>query len=168
MKKMKKISLFLSALFLLTMFACAPKQKEAYQAETQLQDQEQQFKELADDTSSVTPVVSSEMAEPEQTSTAVVLNPPHGQPGHICEIPVGSPLPASPAKATPATKKIETAKPVEKAQRLNPPHGEPGHRCEIAVGAPLDTPAPASAPPASNGSFTPTVENAARLKPGQR
>ena len=23
------------------------------------------------------------------------LNPPHGQPGHICEIPVGSPLPAS-------------------------------------------------------------------------
>jgi hypothetical protein len=165
---MKKISLYLAALLLLTMFACTPKQKETYQAETQLQSQEQPLKALFDDTSSITKDVSSENVVTEQSSTAVVLNPPHGQPGHICEIPVGSPLPASPAKTTPATKKIETVKPVEKAQRLNPPHGEPGHRCEIAVGAPLDTPAPASAPPASNGSFTPTVENAARLKPGQR
>lgn len=170
---MKKIPFSLSVLFLIAMVSCTPKQKEANQTQAQPQTQEQQINETVVDTLKTTPLVSSEKAVPEQTSTAVVLNPPHGQPGHLCEIPVGSPLPSSPAKTTPEVKKIETAPKVETAQRLNPAHGEPGHRCEIPVGAPLDTPAPASATPAaapapSSGSFTPSVENAARLKTGQR
>jgi hypothetical protein len=164
---MKKISLFLIVLFLYTMVACTAKQKEINQ--TQLQNQEQQLKALVEDTSSIIPTAASENVVTEQTSAAVVLNPPHGQPGHICEIPVGSPLPPSSAKTSPETKKIETAPPPKIAQRLNPAHGEPGHRCEIPVGAPLDTPAPTSTPSAaSSGSFTPTVENASRLKTGQR
>jgi hypothetical protein len=169
---MEKKSLILPALFLLTLMACTPKQKEAYQSETQLQNQEQSIKTVIDDTSSIAPLVSSEKVVPEQTSAAVVLNPPHGQPGHLCEIPVGSPLPATPGKTKPETEKIKTTPPVETAKRLNPPHGQPGHRCEIAVGAPLDTPAPTSrstsTPAASSGSFTPTVENAAKLKSGKR
>ncbi len=48
-------------------------------------------------------------------------NPPHGQPGHRCDIPVGAPL-------TTATNSSVT---------LNPPHGQPGHRCDIPVGEPL-------------------------------
>ncbi len=52
------------------------------------------------------------------------LNPPHGQPGHICEIPVGEPLPEA---------QQEQGEVV-----LNPPHGEPGHVCEIPVGEPLN------------------------------
>ena len=55
------------------------------------------------------------------TGGAVVLNPPHGQPGHRCDIPVGEPLPAT------ASNNV----------RLNPPHGQPGHRCDIPVGSPL-------------------------------
>ncbi len=59
------------------------------------------------------------------TESAPRLNPPHGEPGHICEIPVGAPLPVEPSSQL-------VAEP-----RLNPPHGEPGHICEIPVGAPL-------------------------------
>ena len=67
------------------------------------------------------------------------LNPPHGEPGHRCEIPVGAPLDGAPV-APP-----ESAKPSAEAvkadggdKNLNPPHGEPGHRCEIPVGSPLN------------------------------
>jgi hypothetical protein len=76
-----------------------------------------------------------------------LLNPPHGQPYHICEIPVGSPLPttnqAGTARATgtsQATAAPAATTPVAAAQespRLNPPHGQPGHICEIPVGSPL-------------------------------
>lgn len=53
--------------------------------------------------------------------TSLTRNPPHGQPGHRCDIPVGDPLP------------VVTNSNV----KLNPPHGQPGHRCDIAVGSPL-------------------------------
>ncbi len=93
------------------------------------------------------------------------MNPSHGQPGHRCDIPVGSPLStpvAKPAAATPpaqsgtveksftvtppannnavpALLSTETAnsKPVATKDGTNPVHGQPGHRCDIAVGAPL-------------------------------
>jgi hypothetical protein len=53
------------------------------------------------------------------------LNPPHGMPGHRCDIDVGKPLASKEAPKT--------------AAGLNPAHGQPGHRCDIAVGAPLDS-----------------------------
>jgi hypothetical protein len=166
--KMKNTFVLISVLFLFAMISCGPRQNESKETQAEAPGQTQ-LKESIADTSGTTSDIAPAQEVSEQTSTAVVLNPPHGQPGHICEIPVGSPLPSSSAKTTPPTKKIETAPKVETAQRLNPPHGEPGHRCEIPVGAPLDTPAPTSAPSAaSTGSFTPTVENAAKIKSGQR
>ena len=67
------------------------------------------------------------------------LNPPHGAPGHRCDIAVGQPLgskpppiPTGPA-VTPDSVKAMLAK------GLNPPHGQPGHRCDIDVGAPLNS-----------------------------
>jgi len=93
------------------------------------------------------------------------MNPSHGQPGHRCDIPVGSPLNtpvAKPVAATPAAQggtveksftvtppannpavpallstETANAKPVATAEGTNPVHGQPGHRCDIAVGAPL-------------------------------
>lgn len=92
------------------------------------------------------------------------MNPSHGQPGHRCDIPVGSPLNTPVAKpvaatsaqggtveksftvtppannAVPALLSTETAnntKPVATKEGTNPVHGQPGHRCDIAVGAPL-------------------------------
>ena len=88
--------------------------------------------------------------------TAPGMNPPHGEPGHRCDIAVGAPLnsPAgktttqtvtpttasTPAKTLPATVAAAAAPAVDangKALALNPAHGQPGHRCDIAVGAPL-------------------------------
>lgn len=90
------------------------------------------------------------------------MNPPHGQPGHRCDIAVGAPLNSAPAQTTaaastaqsgsvtknftvtpppannnavPALLSTETTQTV--AEGMNPAHGQPGHRCDIAVGAPL-------------------------------
>ena len=92
-----------------------------------------------------------------QVQTTAGLNPPHGQPGHRCEIPVGAPLDSKPAQKTqPQTTQVVTTKPAEQPVMkinsnsgsttitgtstppgMNPPHGQEGHRCDIAVGAPL-------------------------------
>lgn len=82
------------------------------------------------------------------------MNPPHGEPGHRCDISVGAPLNSKPAQpnTNPATT-ISTGgvntivqNPAQKTlPGMNPAHGEPGHRCDIAVGAPLNSkPAPAA------------------------
>ena len=80
------------------------------------------------------------------------LNPPHGQPGHRCDIAVGAPLNTKPAPNGAAQPTVVTTQqpaqnntvvtqmPAQKtAPGMNPPHGEPGHRCDIAVGAPLNS-----------------------------
>lgn len=88
------------------------------------------------------------------------MNPPHGQPGHRCDIAVGAPL-NSPKQTKPATgagsavvqqvTPSMTAQPNSSAPAIltpnaaqtttapgmNPPHGQPGHVCSVAVGAPL-------------------------------
>jgi hypothetical protein len=84
--------------------------------------------------------------------TAKGMNPPHGQPGHRCEIAVGAPLDSKPAaKPATATATAPTTLPnfsqqpqpvapaAPTAPGMNPAHGQPGHRCEIAVGAPLNS-----------------------------
>ncbi len=87
--------------------------------------------------------------------TAPGMNPPHGQPGHRCDIAVGAPLNSKPAPATTTGTTVrgqpqqvtmtEVANKIKTAPGMNPPHGEPGHRCDIAVGAPLNSkPAPAT------------------------
>ena len=84
--------------------------------------------------------------------TAPGMNPPHGQPNHRCDIPVGAPLNSK--KAEPTTVKstdiqTSTTTPIAVPQNntsstsvaagMNPEHGQPGHRCDIPVGAPLPT-----------------------------
>ncbi|UMQ40340.1 hypothetical protein MKS83_13130 [Chryseobacterium sp. Y16C] len=100
-------------------------------------------------------------AQPSQMVTASGMNPPHGQPGHRCDIPVGQPLNAAPTQnAQPGAQNItvnanqgqtiqidpnslkqvnNTNKPGKIAPGMNPPHGEPGHRCDIPVGQPLNS-----------------------------
>ncbi len=101
------------------------------------------------------------------TSTGVMLNPPHGEPGHRCDIAVGAPLPndnnvvaqaqtqAHPVSQNEAMPVVSGGMPQQvvqvqqpqtqrayvgpKGEKLNPPHGQPGHRCDIPVGAPLNS-----------------------------
>ena len=85
-------------------------------------------------------------------ATAKGMNPPHGQAGHRCDIPVGAPLnsPAAPAQpnskvtttpqmtVTPTTSATATTTPTTPTpEGMNPPHRQAGHRCDIAVGAAL-------------------------------
>ncbi|RCW38925.1 hypothetical protein [Marinilabilia salmonicolor] len=100
----------------------------------------------------------------EENDAEVMLNPPHGEPNHRCDIPVGAPL-------NPLSANEENDAEV----MLNPPHGEPNHRCDIPVGAPLNT-APTNTtrqttnrqvqttvPDLANNPTAPTIENAKRL-----
>ncbi len=106
------------------------------------------------------------------TATAPGMNPPHGQPGHRCDITVGAPLNSPPGKtattapatqpvvtstAQPAVTSTPTAPPVKTAPGMNPPHGEPGHRCDITVGAPLNS-APAKPTTTKTATETKTSE----------
>lgn len=85
-------------------------------------------------------------------ATAKGMNPPHGQAGHRCDIPVGASLNSPAASAqpnskvtttpqmtvTPTTSAIATTTPTTSTpEGMNPPHGQEGHRCDIAVGAAL-------------------------------
>ncbi len=92
------------------------------------------------------------------TVTAPGMNPPHGQPNHRCDIPVGAPLNsppkssnAAPSATTQSNSPVQiTTTPITSSQLnspnqttaegMNPPHGQPNHRCDIAVGVPLDSP----------------------------
>lgn len=109
-------------------------------------------------------VTANQTITPTQVTKAG-MNPPHGQPGHRCDIAVGAPLNSPPGK-TAAVPKAGTAvtqqitpgsfitTPAQTTQQagtpaildpnapvtapgMNPPHGQLGHQCGIAVGAPL-------------------------------
>lgn len=91
----------------------------------------------------------------QQAPAGVKLNPPHGEPGHICEIAVGAPLPADgvappPVEAAPArpvpinpgatsviNQPLNTVVNTGPKPKFNPPHGQPWHTCDLEVGAPL-------------------------------
>lgn len=96
------------------------------------------------DTATLPDIVNSDASTPERiTTSSGNLNPAHGQPGHRCDIPVGSPLnspPSNSATQNPSPVNITQSPssiPVKTAPGMNPPHGEPGHDCAIPVGSPL-------------------------------
>lgn len=118
---------------------------------------------------------------PATQGSGVTLNPPHGQPGHRCDIAVGAPLPndgnvvaqaqsqdhpVSQGEAMPVVsggmpqQVVQVQQPQAqqsyvgpKGEKLNPPHGQPGHRCDIPVGAPLNS-KPAAQPAAAQPQVT--------------
>lgn len=88
-------------------------------------------------------------------ASGVKLNPPHGEPGHLCEIAVGAPLPAegaapapievTPPRPTPINpgatsvinQPLNTVVNSGPKPKFNPAHGQPWHTCDLEVGAPL-------------------------------
>jgi len=161
-----------AAVVLGTMISCSSGQKETKPMPVQEQNQVPQTVLSVDTSAAISSVpatvpataISNGSAIVNTTATAPELNPPHGQPFHRCDIPVGSPLnaAAATAKTAPVVNKTGTAPTLENAARLNntqtsnpaapivananatatapklnPPHGQPFHRCDIAVGSPL-------------------------------
>lgn len=107
------------------------------------------------------------IATTQPVKTAKGMNPPHGQPGHRCDIPVGAPLNSKPGTTTTTSKDnglgmtvtpanvssngaitpqnnnntpalLSTGNTATTAAGMNPAHGQPGHKCEIPVGSPLN------------------------------
>jgi len=119
--------------------------------------------------------------QPQAQATAPGMNPPHGQPGHRCDIAVGAPL-NQPAKMTASSPQAPStitkitptaAAPAKTAPGMNPPHGQAGHRCDIAVGAPLNSPVKttsvqtASSPTGSPVTITPgVISSDGKVTPG--
>lgn len=89
------------------------------------------------------PAISAAPASDSLTSPGV--NPPHGQPGHRCDIPDGTPL--TPPTEVNATSSLSATNPLSVSpqsvasptagSKPNPAHGAPGHDCSIPVGSPL-------------------------------
>ena len=167
--KMNKYIILIATVVLGTMISCSPAQKDSKPAAVQQQNQMPQTMLKADTSATISSVpatvpataTSNQPAAINAATTPPELNPPHGQPFHRCEIPVGSPLnAAAPAKTAPAINRTGMSPTLENAARLNnpqannptaptianansekpklnPPHGQPFHRCDIAVGSPL-------------------------------
>lgn len=91
---------------------------------------------------------------PATGSAAAGTNPPHGQPGHRCDLAVGAPLNGAPAPSVqvpaggqspnmtikPQAAPVTMPTPANAGAsgvRINPPHGQPGHDCSVQVGQPL-------------------------------
>jgi hypothetical protein len=85
--------------------------------------------------------------------TGGAVNPPHGQPGHVCgTTPAATTTPAAPQNVQTKTsppqqmaipQQVNNIKPAITSSaangNLNPAHGQPGHRCDIPAGAPLNS-----------------------------
>jgi len=80
-----------------------------------------------------------------QVKTAPGMNPPHGEPGHRCDIQVGQPLNSKPAPQ-PTAQNVQQPAPAPQTvaanntgpkPKLNPAHGEPWHDCAKKVGEAL-------------------------------
>jgi hypothetical protein len=140
---MKSTIVITTVFFLFLMISCSPAKQDS--------GQNKQVPVLPSVQEQVAPV-SAQPAQPAdgetapqpatlQNNTEVMLNPPHGEPFHRCDIPVGAPLNSQPATAARQT-------------TTNPPQ----------VNSPQVT-APAASK--ATGPGAPTIDNAMRMNSGQ-
>jgi hypothetical protein len=133
--KLKSNFLIIAVLILFAVMSCNPARNDSGQSPEQpaLQQKQVQQNPVKEVSPSAETPVTPDQPLAGQTGEKVRLNPPHGQPGHRCEIPVGSPLDAPPANADtkgktpassspPATATVNnpTAPTIQNANRLNP------------------------------------------------
>ena len=113
MKKKLFLSLLISSLFLIS---CKKDEETKITEETQQTAQpmtgEQWLKQRIGQPQ-VQPAQTQQTQQANSTETPPGMNPPHGQPGHRCEIPVGAPLNSKPAdkKQPQATTQVVNQKP---------------------------------------------------------
>lgn len=139
-----KNTLFLFTVFaIFTMISCGPAKQDSGQTQQVPVVPSTQEQPAQVNTEPVQPVEDETEVQPSanQNNAEVMLNPPHGEPFHRCDIPVGAPLNSQPANTTRQT----TSNPVQATapQTTNP------------------------APGAANNPTAPTVENAMRINPSQ-
>lgn len=128
------------------LFSCND-QKEKATTETSTAPTELSLEQKKQMLNQVTPATSTQ-GSTQGSMQGVTLNPPHGQPGHRCDIQVGEPLNAPAANSNPIQQStidvnnaiptpMPTSSPSSGGGGINPAHGQPGHRCDVKVGDPL-------------------------------
>lgn len=153
--KTNKYFIVSTTVVLATMISCSPAQKESNPETVQQLKQVQQATLSADTTAAISSVpanvpaaaTSVDPTVANKTTTPPELNPPHGQPFHRCDIPVGSPLNAAAAPA-------KSAAPAKPAQTVN----RTGMSPTIENAARLSNPQPVN-------TTAPTIANATSEKP---
>ena len=102
---MKPNLVLITAITLFTLFSCNQAKQDSVQTQEvpALPPNQEQAPQVS--TQPAQPVMNETAAQPstEQNNTEVMLNPPHGEPYHRCDIPVGTPLSSPPANATQQT-----------------------------------------------------------------
>ncbi|WP_339735955.1 hypothetical protein [uncultured Sunxiuqinia sp.] len=139
---MKSFPVLITVFTLVTLISCGPTKKDLGQTQQLpvLPLTQEQTTPLITEPAQVVEDEATEQPSTEQNNTEVMLNPPHGEPYHRCDIAVGAPLSSAPAN-TPQARNSQ-------------------------VQAPIPQP---SAPALSveNNPTAPTIENARRINPSQ-
>jgi len=135
------VIIIISVLF--TVVSCNPASQDSGQNKQVPVVPSVQEQPAAASTQPAQPVKEETIQQPaaQQNNAEVMLNPPHGQPFHRCDIPVGAPLPSQPAGTATQTS-----------------------NSQVQVNTPQVT-APAKRTTTSSGA--PTIENAMRMNSGQ-
>ena len=141
--KTKSFFVIITAFTLLLFISCSPAKQDSEQKQQEPATPSNQEQPAPEITEPVQPAETETEEQPstEQNDSEVMLNPPHGEPFHRCDIPVGAPLDSAPANTTRQT----TSNPVQTTapQTTNP------------------------APGAAKNPTAPTLENAMRMNSGQ-
>ncbi len=105
-----------------------------------------------------------EVSTGEEKNEVAMLNPPHGQPNHRCDIPVGAPLNSAPKTSNTTAASTTAASPATSTSTNTTTSAtntnSPAKSNETQVSSP--------ATGAASSSFSPTVENASKLNNPQR
>lgn len=143
---MKNQFLYISLTFSLLLFSCKEEAKADYVEEDSNAISAGLYEPNAIETAKAKAAQSllpaTAISNHQNRNTGVAVNPPHGQPGHRCDLPVGAALAentrSNSKNQSPETNGDSNSNNPVNSTKLNPPHGEIGHRCDIAVGAPLE------------------------------
>lgn len=114
---MKNLILLSMFLFLI---ACTNTKQESGKAQQEPVQTPNQEQPDAVSTPQAQPVEVATQPSTSQNQAEVMLNPPHGQPYHRCDIAVGAPLDSPPSNATPQS--TNTKAPVAAPGKANTPN----------------------------------------------
>lgn len=141
--KMKSSLALITVFTLFTLISCSPAKQDSGQTQQVPVVPPTQEQPAPVNTEQVQPVETETTEQPstEQNNAEVMMNPPHGEPFHRCDIPVGAPLNSQPANTTRQTTNNSPA-------AIAPPNTN-------------------AAPQTTTNPTAPTIENAMRMNPSQ-
>jgi hypothetical protein len=140
--KIKSALVIIPVFTFFTLISCGPAKQDSEQTQQVPALPQNQEKPAPSSTEPAQPLeTETEQPSAEQNNTEVMRNPPHGEPNHRCDIPVGAPLDSPPANTNRQTTNNQAQ--ATSSQNIN------------------------TAPDIANNPTAPTIENARRMSSSQ-